>query len=87
MTWKDFSIMNDYEEARKTSYREVRSHWIGIVDNYNQAISYFLWQNVQYRTPIQSHVLVKDFSPKIYMNHLTAKMIIIINNAQCKEAF
>ena len=43
MTWKDFSIMNDYEEARKTSYREVRSHWIGIVDNYNQAISYFLW--------------------------------------------
>ena len=43
VTRKDFSSMNDYDEARKTSYREVRSHWIDIVENYNQAISYFLW--------------------------------------------
>ena len=40
MTWKDFSSIKDYDEARKKSYREVRSHWIDIVENYNQAISY-----------------------------------------------
>ena len=39
---KDFSSMSDYDEARKRSYREVRSHWIDIVENYNQVISYFL---------------------------------------------
>ena len=27
--------MNDYDEARKAAYSEVRSHWIDIVDNYN----------------------------------------------------
>ena len=35
VTLKDFSSMNDYDEARKTLHREVRSHWIDIVDNYN----------------------------------------------------
>ena len=39
MNRKDFSSMNDYDEARKTSYREVRSHWIDIVENYNQAVT------------------------------------------------
>ena len=54
--------MNDYDEARKTSYREVRSHWIDIVDNYNQAISlelvsldnsYLVFMSI--KVPLMSH--------------------------------
>ena len=52
--------MNDYDEARKTSYREVRSHWIDIVDNCNQVTFYGkMYGKVQYLTPILSHVPVK----------------------------
>ena len=43
-----------------------------------------MYGKVQYRTPIPSHVPVKDLSPPIYMtNYLTAKMMIIINNDLC----
>ncbi len=62
MIRKDFSSMNDYDEARKTSYREVRYHWIDIVENYNQqSVTLYgkTYGKVQYRTPIPPHVPVK----------------------------
>ena len=67
VTWKAFSSMNDYDEARKTSYHEVRSHWIDIVDNYNQVTFYGkMYGKVQYRTPIPSQVPVKVNTVSIF---------------------
>ena len=47
-------------------------------DSINQCIRYSTTVFLQYGT----HVLVKDLSPSTYMmNYLTAKIIIITNNA------
>ena len=72
--------------TRQGKHHTVRSDLTGLtllIITSKQSVTFYgkMYGKVQYRTPILSHVPVKDLSPSIYMmNYLTAKMMIIINN-------
>ena len=76
--------------TRQGKHHAVRSDLTGLtllIIATKQSVTFYgkMYGKVQYRTPIPSHVLVKDLSPPInMMNYLTVstvlQIIIIINN-------
>ena len=77
--------------TRQGKHHTVRSDLTGLtllIITTKQSVTFYgkMYGKVQYRTPIPSHVPVKDLSPPInMMNYLTVstvlRIIIIINNA------